>query len=255
MCSGLAHDPLQRDIFTPLFVGAPIVIPTDETLTKAGSLARWMQQHRISVSCLTPAMGQVLTFGFTSDADFSDCVLDKLRLVFFVGDLLIKRDVARLMRLAPNVHCINMYGSTETQRAVAFLELRSADELALMKEVIPVGRGMKDVDLLLLNKAGNLAGIGELAEIFVRSPHLAAGYLDLPVETHSRFIRNPFRREPSDRMYKSGDLGRYTVSGAVECSGRVDDQIKLRGFRIELAEISAVLSKQRFVDRSVTLLQ
>lgn len=255
MCSGIAHDPLQRDIFTPLFLGALITIPDEKTMSNPGALARWMLDSRITISCLTPAMGQVLTCGFETDADVSTCCLEELRCVFFVGDLLIKRDVMRLMRLAPNVHCINMYGSTETQRAVGFLELSDASLLSNMKEVIPVGRGMKDIDMLLLNEAGNLAGVGELAEIFVRSPHLSAGYLRLPEETQARFVRNPFTNVSGDRMYKTGDLGRYMVSGCVECNGRVDDQVKLRGFRVELGEINAFLSKHEWVDKNVTVLR
>lgn len=247
MCSGIAHDPLQRDIFTPLFFGASIFIPSEFDITEPGNLSRWMKFNDISISCFTPAMGQILV-----TAEDSLVKLDRFRLAFFVGDLLIKRDVARLYDLAPNVVCINMYGSTETQRAVGFLKVPRC--LDGCKEVIPVGVGMKDVQLLLLNDAGALAGVGEAAEIFVRSPHIAKGYLGLIEQTKARFLISEYPSCSMDRLYRTGDLGRYRPDGfGVECAGRADDQIKIRGFRIELGEINSVLSKHSAVKENVTI--
>lgn len=85
MCSGIAHDPLQRDIFTPLFFGASIFIPTQEDITQPGQLALWFAANEITVSCFTPAMGQLLT---TAGPDVT---IPTLRKAFFVGDVLIKR--------------------------------------------------------------------------------------------------------------------------------------------------------------------
>src|SRR5437763_1219642 len=103
-----------------------------------------------------------------------------LRRVFLVGEALTLRDVARLRRMAPGVTCINLYGSTETQRSLAFHRVTEEEAGALSergKQVLPLGRGLRDVQLLVINRAGGLAGIGELGEIAMRSPHLARGYL------------------------------------------------------------------------------
>lgn len=86
MCSGIAHDPLQRDVFTPLFFGAPIYIPEEVDIMTPGRLAEWFEKHSITITCLTPAAGQLLTS--ISDANFK---LNHLKLVFFVGDQLLKR--------------------------------------------------------------------------------------------------------------------------------------------------------------------
>jgi L-aminoadipate-semialdehyde dehydrogenase len=249
MCSGIAHDPLQRDIFTPLYFGASIYIPTEKEISEPGQLSRWMRKSKISITCLTPAMGQLLTSEVGSENMIPD-----LRVALFVGDLLIKRDVLRLFSIAENVSLINMYGSTETQRAVGYFDVPR--DLSQFKEVIPVGSGMKDVQLLILNKSGEMAGIGEVAEIYVRSPHLAMGYLGLPDQTSQRFLQNPLSSDPVDRIYKTGDLGRYrSQDGVVECAGRADDQIKIRGFRIELGEINAFLSKHSSVKENVTIVR
>ncbi|GAB5360383.1 hypothetical protein AAMO2058_000623000 [Amorphochlora amoebiformis] len=267
MCSGIAHDPLQRDIFTPLFFGAEVHIPTDLDIAEPGRLAKWTAAQRITVSCFTPAMGQLLLSGDKSSAP----QLPEFKLAFFVGALLIKRDVQMLRELAPNVRVINMYGSTETQRGVGYLEIvskggevkglpklepsaksheTSVVSMDVCKEVIPVGIGMEDAQMLIINSAGQLAGVGEMAEIYMRSPHISLGYIKKPKVTKARFLPNSFAPADEkrygklgDRMYKTGDLGRYRYDGFVECCGRADDQIKIRGFRVELGEINATLSK------------
>jgi len=252
MCSGIGHDPLQRDIFTPLFFGASIHIPTQDDIFSPGGLARWMKEQKITVSCFTPAMGQLLVS--IDQSENEPFLLTDLRVVFFVGACLIKKDVIRLRKLAPELMVINMYGSTETQRAVGYWEVPPTDVMeSELKEVLPVGRGMKDVDLLVFNQSGCLAGIGELGEIYVRSPHLAKGYLGLDEFTNQRFIPNPFSSEAKDRLYRTGDLGRYMPDGVVECCGRADDQIKIRGFRVELGEINAHLNKNPLIRECVTI--
>src|SRR6185295_470416 len=116
MLSGLAHDPLQRDMFTPLQLGAVVAVPNPLEMFTPGRLAAWMRQEAITVAHLTPAMGQLLT----ERGDGAEGTLPALRCAFFVGDILTRRDVVRLRALAPHVTCVNFYGSTETQRAVGY---------------------------------------------------------------------------------------------------------------------------------------
>jgi acyl-coenzyme A synthetase/AMP-(fatty) acid ligase/acyl carrier protein len=173
------------------------------------------------------------------------CRIPSLRYAFFVGDKLTRQDVSRLRRLAPEVTCINSYGTTETQRAVGYFEVTAQPEVHARqdKAVYPLGRGIQDVQLLVLTADQQLAGVGELGEIYFRSPHLAQGYLADQALTHARFLTNPFTGLAGDRLYKTGDLGRYLADGNVEFAGRADNQVKIRGFRIEPGEIEAVLSQ------------
>lgn len=86
------------------------------------------------------------------------------------------------------------------------------------KEILPAGRGMKDVQLLILTPDMKLCGVGEMGEIFSRSPHMAAGYLGLEEATAAKFIVNPFNpTDPTDRMYRTGDIGRYMPDGIGTC--------------------------------------
>lgn len=248
MVSGLAHDPLQRDIFTALCTGATLCIPDPETLLAPGALAAWMAEQQITFAHLTPPMTQVL-----AETSGMPIELPVLRVAFFVGDKLTRRDTARLRALAPQATCYNSYGATETQRAVGYY--RVPDESGEEElPVYPLGKGMPSVQLLVLTAERQLAGAGELGEIYVRSPHLAAGYLDDPVRTQERFVANPFTGDPADRLYRTGDLGRYLPDGNVSFAGRADRQVKVRGFRIEPAEIEAVLTGHDAVREAVVVL-
>jgi amino acid adenylation domain-containing protein len=260
MLSGLAHDPLHRDIFTPLTLGARICIPSQQVIETQGRLARWMEQERVTIANLTPAMGQLLTE--PGPGEEAPTIVNSLRYAFLVGDVLTRRDVARLKALAPSITCINLYGSTETQRAVSYFEAPSEASSACDretafeghgKEILPLGRGIEDVQLLVLNKAGRQAGVGEAGEIYLRSPHVARGYLREPALTAERFITNPFTNLRGDRLYRTGDLGRYLPDGNVEPLGRADFQVKIRGFRIEPGEIEAVLGSHEAVREVVVL--
>lgn len=279
MLSGIAHDPIQRDIFTPLFLGASLIVPPAEYIT-FDKLAKWASDNCITVTHLTPAMGQILLGSMEPK-------VTSLHGAFFVGDVLLKRDCRRLQQLAPNCRIKNMYGTTETQRAVSYYEIPSFNEdptyLDKMGDVIPAGMGMIDVQLLVVDreKKERQCEIGEIGEIYVRAGGLAEHYLGDPEKSVQKFVQNwfadpqqwidedkkraaaatkpepwrDFYLGPRDRMYRSGDLGRYMPDGNVECVGRADDQVKIRGFRIELGEIDTHLSQHPLIRENVTLVK
>jgi L-aminoadipate-semialdehyde dehydrogenase len=188
-----------------------------------------MVQQSITVTHLTPAMGQLLSANAVTLIPF-------LKAAFFVGDILTKRDVLRLQALAPNVSIINMYGTTETQRAVSYFTIPPSPAFtSTLKEVMPAGKGMEGVQLILVNQQRQLCGIGEVGEIFVRSFCLSEGYLGLEQATNEKFVLNwfsnsfnhsvnieskqskqnefNFYKGKRDRLYKTGDLGRYRPDG------------------------------------------
>ncbi|ROW12154.1 hypothetical protein VMCG_00309 [Cytospora schulzeri] len=275
MLSGIAHDPIQRDIFTPLFLGAQLLVPAKEDIQHE-KLAEWMQEHKPTVSHLTPAMGQILVGGATAE-------FPSLENVFFVGDVLTTRDCRVLRKLAVNANIINMYGTTETQRAVSYYEIPSAardpDFLNKLKDTVPAGTGMQNVQLLVVSREDRtrLCNVGEVGEIYCRAAGLAEGYLGDEEKNAEKFLNNwfvdnqkwveldaqnnknePWRqyyKGPRDRLYRTGDLGRYTESGDVECTGRADDQVKIRGFRIELNDIDSNLSQHPLIRDCKTLVR
>ncbi|MGD2146471.1 MAG: amino acid adenylation domain-containing protein [Anaerolineae bacterium] len=248
MLSGLSHDPLQRDIFTPLWVRAAICVPEPDVVRMRGRLADWVAQTEITCANLTPAMGRLLT-----ETAAPGSRLPLLRYAFFIGDRLTRRDVTQLRRLAPGVTCVNLYGSTETQRALGTYVVPSGPEWGggRRKEEYPVGRGMPGMQLLVLDTEQRLAGVGELGEIYVRSPHLARGYLDDEALTRTSFLASPFTGAAGDRLYRTGDIGRYRADGNIEFVGRLDDQVKIRGFRVEAGEIEAILESHPLIEEAL----
>ena len=280
MLSGIAHDPIQRDIFTPLFLGAQLLVPSKEDIQHE-RLAQWMYRYKATVTHLTPAMGQILVGGASRK-------FYHLHHAFFVGDLLTRRDCRILQSLCKNVNIINMYGTTETQRAVSYFEIPSRIRNEhflehLGKDIIPAGKGMMDVQLLVVNREdrNKQCQVGEVGEIYVRAGGLAEGYLGDKEMNARKFLENwfvdtgiwrqkdakmfanlfqqpewrQFYKGPRDRLYRTGDLGRYLPSGDVECTGRADDQVKIRGFRIELGEINSHLSNHPLIRDCVTLVR
>ena len=275
MLSGIAHDPIQRDIFTPLYLGAQLLVPAKEDIQHE-KLAEWMQEYRPTVTHLTPAMGQILVGGATA-------AFPSLDRAFFVGDVLTTRDCRHLRRLAVNANIVNMYGTTETQRAVSYYEVPSSSKdphyLDKLKDTVPAGSGMQNVQLLVVNRQdrAKLCDIGEAGEIYVRAAGLAEGYVGDQALNDEKFLVNWFvdnqkwaeadkanskgetwreyYKGPRDRLYRTGDLGKYLESGDVECVGRVDDQIKIRGFRIELNDIDSNLGQNPLVRDCKTLVR
>jgi amino acid adenylation domain-containing protein/FkbH-like protein len=251
MASGLGHDPLLRDIFTPLWLGATLCVPEQEE--EAGlprRLAAWMRRERVTVAHLVPAMAQLLA----ADAEHDSAPLFDLRYVCLSGDVLTTRLAARLQALAPSATCVNFYGATETPQAMSYSVVPRAEEVgSSSRKAVPLGRGIDDAQLLLLNAAGLLCGVGEPGEICIRTPFLARGYLGDEALTAERFVVNPFTGEPADRVYRTGDLGRYLPDGQVEFMGRADRQVKVRGFRVEPGEVEAALARCPGVGRAVVV--
>jgi amino acid adenylation domain-containing protein len=237
LLSGLAYNHLHRDLFTALASGATLFVPTKECLKEPDVLVDWLRKHEITVLHLTPALGRLLKTAAGKALPF-------VRRIFFGGDLLLRNDVRSIRNLAPNAKVVSLYGATETQRAVGYWQV--TDEfvpVAHAKAILPTGRGAPAVQLLLITSSGQLAGVGEVAELYVRSPHLAEGYLHDDALTTANFLVNPFTGERRDRLYRTGEIGRYLPDGTVEWVGRIDRRVSIRGFRVELAELESALER------------
>jgi amino acid adenylation domain-containing protein len=237
LLSGLAYNHLHRDLFTALATGATVHVPAPDCLREPARLADWLRDREMTVVHLTPALARLLC-GTAKK-------LPALRRVLLGGDVLTRRDAREMHLLAPNAELGCFYGATEAQRAVGYFPISRemfAGEAGAGR-ILPVGRGIPDVQLLLLTPGGQLAGVGEVGEIYIRSPHLACGYLGDPALTAAAFLANPFTGQAGDRLYRTGDFGRYAPDGSVEWAGRGERRANLRGFRVELAEIEAMIKR------------
>ncbi len=242
--ASIAHDILLRDVFTPLSLGATLYVPPslDESSISL-DLGEWMGVNKISVAHLTPPRGQLLTI--------TNQPLPDLRYLFFGGDKLPNSLVSQLQKLTVNLSCVNFYGTTETPQGMSYYILSPQK---MTSAIAPIGQGIDDVQILLLDDNNQLVRIGEKGEITVRTPYLCQGYLDNPVLTQQRFITNPYTGNPGDRIYKTGDIGRYLPNGDIEILGRRDNQVNVRGFRIELDELEGILLEYPLVKEAAVKL-
>src|SRR5262249_49936478 len=154
-------------------------------------------------------MGEILTSGCAPGR------LPALRYAFFGGDKLPWRLVEKLRRLASDARCVNFYGATETPQAMSFFDTSSTRDGDPPGDVVPLGSGVADVQVLVLNDYQQACGVSECGEIHVRTPYLSKGYLAGTDEGPTRFVPNPFTSSPSDVVYRTGDIGRYRPDGSV----------------------------------------
>jgi hypothetical protein len=143
----------------------------------------------------------------------------------------------------------NMYGPTETTIWSA------TGEVAMGEGPVPIGEPIANTQFYVLDRDLQLVPVGIPGELYIAGDGLARGYLNQPALTASRFVANPFSKQPNARMYKTGDLVILRPNGDLHFLGRTDDQIKLRGFRIELGEIQSVLATYPGIKEVVVLLR
>lgn len=223
LLSGLSHDPVLRDVFTPLSLGASLHIPDQATLTAPGGLASWFAQARPTAAHMTPPLGQLLTAG-------KPPALPDLRHVFWGGDVLRRDLVDAVSAVAPNCQSVNFYGATETPQAAAFHRVTAADT----DQRLPIGRGIDGFEVMLEDGA-----------VVIRSAFLTLGLV--------RDGQLPAPAAPALQSYATGDLGEVRADGAAIVRGRADDQVKIRGYRVEMAEVTAAALRAPYVAQAVTL--
>ena len=236
MLSGLSHDPLLRDIFTPLSVGATLAIPRQATITQPGALRSWCAQVRATVTHLTPAMGQLLAAGASQAPG-----LPELRYMFWGGDKLLPRHLDEVSAFAPAAQHINFYGCSETPQAAAYCRFDSSAS----GPSVPIGRGTDGFTIRVLDEARLELPLGETGEIAISSRFLSLGYVKNGVIQPAHDVEG--------QTYYTGDRGYCLPDGNIVLVGRNDDQIKIRGFRVELAEVTNTLMEHPNVLSGIAL--
>ncbi|MBC8643003.1 amino acid adenylation domain-containing protein [Caballeronia sp. EK] len=215
--------------------GCVVIVPWLESRSP-DSFRTLLAEERITVLSQTPTAFRLLD---AADKQASGKPL-YLRYIVFGGEGLpfpILRDwFHRHGDHEPTL--VNMYGITETTVHVSFRKVSASDTNTAAQLI---GRPLPDLECLILDSRGHIQPVGIPGEICVGGAGLARGYYRQPDLTEERFISHPYRT--GQRLYRSGDLGRWTNSGELEYLGRLDNQVQLRGFRIELGEIEAALTE------------
>ncbi|MEZ4729300.1 MAG: amino acid adenylation domain-containing protein [Caldilineaceae bacterium] len=235
----LSFDAVLRDTFLPLTSGAPLVLPPAEAEAGLTPLLVWLQQAQITLIHTVPALAQ----GWLAAAP-AEVTLPALRYIFLAGEPLTEPVVRQWRERAPTGEVINLYGPTETTMVKCFYRIPAT----IPPGVQLAGFPQPQTQALVL-RDGRLCGIGEPGEIVIRTPFRTLGYINNAAEQQRRFVPNPFRDDAQDLLYYTGDVGCYRADGALEIRGRLDDQVKVRGVRIELKEIEVSLQQHPAVQQ------
>lgn len=217
-------------LFLPLVSGIPLVVLSDDESQDLNSTLLAIERHRVTrIVFVTSVLRRLLDFGSSVSSH-----LRSLRTVGVAGTELTPSMIRSFAELVPQASLHNGYSSTEIGALATICDVDA--ELALDVRV-PIGRPVWNTSVHVLDDKMNPVAEGAVGELYVGAGHLARGYLHSPELTAQRFVPDPFSSSPGGRLFRTGDLGLVRTDGLLELTGRVDDQVKVRGFRIMLTEV------------------
>ncbi|MEK5211661.1 plipastatin non-ribosomal peptide synthetase PpsC [Bacillus sp. FSL R5-0603] len=227
MTSSIGFDVGSFEIFGPLLNGAALHLSDQQTFLDFHQLKRYIEHQGITTIWLTSSLFNHLT-------EQNEQTFSQLKHLIIGGEALSPSHVNRIRNVCPEVSIWNGYGPTENTTFSTCLHIQKTYELS-----IPIGRPVGNSTAYILNQWGVLQPVGAVGELCVGGDGVARGYLGRPDLTKEKFVPHPFA--PGDRLYRTGDLARWLPDGTIEYVGRIDDQVKVRGYRVELGEIESAL--------------
>jgi amino acid adenylation domain-containing protein len=234
------------DIFAACRAAACVAVLPEGAATFPVSIAGWLERERISVWYSVPSVLTLLaSYGSLGQFDLS-----RLREVIFAGEVFPPKYLARLMADLPHPRYLNWYGPTETNVCTAF-EVRPGEADA---GPAPIGQACANTEVFAVTSEGRrVSRPGEVGELYVRGPSLMRGYWGQPDKTAEVLVRNPFREEYDELVYRTGDLVTLEPAGNYVYLGRGDSMVKIRGYRVELGEVQAALYRHPAIREAAVL--
>ncbi|ROU08276.1 non-ribosomal peptide synthetase [Lysobacter enzymogenes] len=225
----ITFDIAGLELFLPLTVGATVVLTTAEIARNPLALARLIDEQRIDAMQATPSLWRMLLAN-------SDVRLQRVH-ALIGGEALSPELAAQLVRQARRL--TNLYGPTETTVWSTAMEIDAQVLAAGDGAPPPIGRPLLNTQVYVLDAAGQPMPTGSVGELYIGGAGVARGYRNRDLLNAERFLPDPFR--PGGRLYRTGDLARWRDDGTLEYLGRADQQVKIRGHRVELGEIETQL--------------
>ncbi len=236
-----SFDVSVSEFFGPLISGAALVLADPDGHRDTAHLVATIRAQRVTWVHFVPSMLDA----FLTDPEVSSCT--SLRVITCSGEALPAASARRVAELLPHARLDNLYGPTE-----AAVDVTAAQGVqGTGADSVPLGHPMAGVEARVLDGWLGQVGPGMPGELYLAGPQLAQGYLRRPALTATRFVAAPH----GQRRYRTGDVVRWSEHAGLDYLGRADDQVKVRGFRIELAEIDAVLREHPAVDRAATVVR
>lgn len=234
-----AFDGFMTSFLTPIVSGATVVMMDDVAAKDVHALKQLIGTHRITHFIAIPALFDALLDTMTAEEAQS------LRIITLAGDKVTASVVQRAKKLQPTIEIVNEYGPTESSVVATYK--RDVTEEAIGS----IGRPIVNTTVYIMDESLQLMPIGTAGEIVIGGAGLARGYVNRPDLTAEKFVMHP--HPAIGRLYRTGDKGRWLPNGEIEFLGRMDDQVKISGYRIEPGEIEAVLYEVEGIKEAVVL--
>jgi amino acid adenylation domain-containing protein len=241
-CAPVSWDGFALQLFGALLYGGKTVLQPGQN-PEPEKIAALVAEHGVTVLHASASL-----FNYLLDSEPQ--VFTVLRRAMTGGEPASVAHVTKALREYPDVALVNGYGPAESMGYTTFHPITAAD---LGGPAIPIGRPVASKRAYVLDAHLRLAAPGVTGELYLAGHGLADGYRGLPGATAERFVANPFRA--GERMYRTGDLVRWTARGVLEYVGRADDQVKVRGFRVEPGEVQAVLARHDGVEQAAAVVR
>jgi acyl-coenzyme A synthetase/AMP-(fatty) acid ligase/acyl carrier protein len=231
--ASLSFDVSFQEIFSTLTTGGTLVLIDEELRREPSLLLAYLASAKIARLFLPPA-----ALAQMAEAATQSNLPDTVRQLYVAGETLqLTKAIERLVNGAVDCKLYNQYGPTEGHVVSEYLVERNSSPFP------PIGTPISNQRLYILDENLNAVPPGVMGEVFIASDLLARGYLGRPDATAERFLPDPISNVAGLRMYRTGDAGRWLRSGDIQLSGRMDHQLKIRGFRVEPGEVEAAVAE------------
>jgi len=247
LLTSYAFDLGYTTLWTTILSGGVVHLLSEIAVTDVPALLRYFREHAVTFIKLTPSLLHAIVH--SPEFAASDACAT-IRLIVSGGESIRCDDLRRYYAAYPDVLFVNHYGPTETTIGVSTIPIR-ASELDRFAERPTIGRPIANVTAHIVNEDMQPLGPGEAGELLIGGISVARGYLHKAELTAQKFIEYPLA--PGHRAYRTGDLARWTPEGTIEFLGRIDRQVKVNGYRIELPEIEGALHQLEGVKTAVVV--
>lgn len=233
----ISFDIAGLELYLPLISGAELVIADSESVKDGRLLLDLIRNEKISIMQATPSSWRMIL-----DSGWDEAINIKI----LCGGEALSRDLAGSLKDKCST-LWNMYGPTETTIWSTLKQISNFDQ------EITIGKPIANTQVYLLDQYLKPVRKGGTGEIYIAGDGLARAYLNIPELTAAVFVKDPFSDQSDKKMYRTGDLGRYTAEAEIQCLGRIDNQVKIRGHRIELGAIEESLLMQDSIKEAVVI--
>ncbi|MBD2278683.1 non-ribosomal peptide synthetase [Aphanizomenon flos-aquae] len=253
--AAFGFDVALEEIFPTWFKGGTVVLRPTQMFSSFANFAQFIEQQQITVLTLTSAYWHEWMVAVSQSYA---TVPQSLRLLTVGGDTVLPETVAMWQQfVGDRITCLNAYGPTEASVTAIVYDVQNYQ--SEKTNTVLIGRPVANTEIYILDSNLQPVPIGVKGELYIGGERLARGYLNRPELTQEKFISHPFNNPKSQiqnpKLYKTGDLARYLPDGNIEFIGRIDDVVKIRGFRVALGEIESLLVQHPDVICQVVILR